>query len=561
MEALGSPGRRARDHPRPAREARARTASEVRHLEARPATSSRSPTSSTRSIPTSRGSRSCCRASTRTQTFDLDVVTAQSMENPVYYVQYAHARIASIGRQGRRARASTRRPIDDVDLAPLVARARARAAARARASIPRCVAEAAELRAPHRVTTWVRDFARALPRLLPRLPGAHRRRRAHPGAALAHRGVPDRPGQRAGDPRRARARRDGARSTTTTTTTTPDDAADAPFDLTLLPRRRGRRRRARRRRRASTSTALADEFGTPLFVYDEDDLRGRCREYVGAFGADARRLRGQGVPLHGDGAARRRRGPRTSTSRPAASCTSRCTAGFPPERDRVPRQQQVRRRARARAATPGVGRIVVDSFDELDRIEALVGDGAAAPRVLVRVTPGRRGAHARVHRDRHRRLEVRLHASSNGAARDAARARRRRATRCELRRASTATSGRRSSVLDSFARAVDDRGRARRRRSTRRPATPVDELNLGGGLGVPLPRRRPDAPTIARVRARRARRVRQGAARDAGLDRRAAARRSSRAARSRRRPASRSTASARSRRSPACAPTSRSTAG
>ena len=30
------------------------------------------------------------------QTFDLDVVTAQSMENPVYYVQYAHARIVSI---------------------------------------------------------------------------------------------------------------------------------------------------------------------------------------------------------------------------------------------------------------------------------------------------------------------------------------------------------------------------------------------------------------------------------------------------------------------------------
>ncbi|HEU5306367.1 MAG TPA: arginine--tRNA ligase, partial [Acidimicrobiia bacterium] len=34
-----------------------------------------------------------------TQTFDLDVVTAQSMENPVYYVQYAHARIASIERK------------------------------------------------------------------------------------------------------------------------------------------------------------------------------------------------------------------------------------------------------------------------------------------------------------------------------------------------------------------------------------------------------------------------------------------------------------------------------
>jgi hypothetical protein len=34
-----------------------------------------------------------------TQTFDLDLVTAQSMDNPVYYVQYAHARIASIGRR------------------------------------------------------------------------------------------------------------------------------------------------------------------------------------------------------------------------------------------------------------------------------------------------------------------------------------------------------------------------------------------------------------------------------------------------------------------------------
>ncbi len=32
------------------------------------------------------------------QTLDLDVVTAQSMDNPVYYVQYAHARIASIAR-------------------------------------------------------------------------------------------------------------------------------------------------------------------------------------------------------------------------------------------------------------------------------------------------------------------------------------------------------------------------------------------------------------------------------------------------------------------------------
>src|SRR6185312_7462175 len=52
------------------------------------------------------------------QTFDLDVVTQQSMENPVYYVQYAHARVASIGRKAAAA-GIARRPLADVDLAVL----------------------------------------------------------------------------------------------------------------------------------------------------------------------------------------------------------------------------------------------------------------------------------------------------------------------------------------------------------------------------------------------------------------------------------------------------------
>ena len=66
------------------------------------------------------------------QTFDLDIVTAQSMENPVYYVQYAHARIASIG---RKAAAAGCRVATDRDGRSRAARARARggAAARARA--------------------------------------------------------------------------------------------------------------------------------------------------------------------------------------------------------------------------------------------------------------------------------------------------------------------------------------------------------------------------------------------------------------------------------------------
>jgi arginyl-tRNA synthetase len=94
-----------------------------------------------------------------TQTFDLDLVTAQSMDNPVYYVQYAHARIASIGRRAAE-RGLTRLPILDVNLAPLT-HERELDLLRALSQYPDVIAEAAELRAPHRVATWVRDFAKS----------------------------------------------------------------------------------------------------------------------------------------------------------------------------------------------------------------------------------------------------------------------------------------------------------------------------------------------------------------------------------------------------------------
>ena len=93
-----------------------------------------------------------------TQTFDLDVVTSQSMENPVYYVQYAHARVASIARKaaeaGRHARAARRRWTSRCSCTSASSTCCARSP-----STPRCCAHAAELRAPHRVATWVRDFA------------------------------------------------------------------------------------------------------------------------------------------------------------------------------------------------------------------------------------------------------------------------------------------------------------------------------------------------------------------------------------------------------------------
>jgi arginyl-tRNA synthetase len=92
-----------------------------------------------------------------TQTFDVDLVTATTMDNPVYYVQYAHARIASIGRKAGE-RGVVRHPIGDVDLGPL-AHERELELMRQLAIYPEVLASAAEARAPHRVTTWVRELA------------------------------------------------------------------------------------------------------------------------------------------------------------------------------------------------------------------------------------------------------------------------------------------------------------------------------------------------------------------------------------------------------------------
>ena len=81
------------------------------------------------------------------------------MENPVYYVQYAHARIASIGRKAseRGRRRAARLPTSTCRCSCTNAKPSCSAPSRC---IPKRSREAAELRAPHRVTTWVRDFAK-----------------------------------------------------------------------------------------------------------------------------------------------------------------------------------------------------------------------------------------------------------------------------------------------------------------------------------------------------------------------------------------------------------------
>ena len=90
-------------------------------------------------------------------TLDLDLVKQQSRENPVYYVQYAHARIASIERV-RLERGVERPPLEDVDLGVLV-HPRELDLARCLDDLPGVVATAAADRAPHKVTTWARRLA------------------------------------------------------------------------------------------------------------------------------------------------------------------------------------------------------------------------------------------------------------------------------------------------------------------------------------------------------------------------------------------------------------------
>ena len=87
---------------------------------------------------------------------DLDLAVRESAENPVYYVQYAHARIASI--------------LDRAGAARVARRDRARSPRSSRCTPPsaRCcaacclpgeLAEAAERRAPHRVASYALELA------------------------------------------------------------------------------------------------------------------------------------------------------------------------------------------------------------------------------------------------------------------------------------------------------------------------------------------------------------------------------------------------------------------
>ena len=89
--------------------------------------------------------------------FDIELVKRQSMDNPVYYVQYGHARIASILRKAA-AQGVELRPIDEADLS-LLREEGELDLLRALAEVPAQIATAADLRAPYRLTHAAQDLA------------------------------------------------------------------------------------------------------------------------------------------------------------------------------------------------------------------------------------------------------------------------------------------------------------------------------------------------------------------------------------------------------------------
>jgi diaminopimelate decarboxylase len=131
---------------------------------------------------------------------------------------------------------------------------------------------------------------------------------------------------------------------------------------------------------------LASDYGTPLFVYDESHLRARCREAVAAWGdgvayaTKAFLCRAMATLAHEEGMC--------LDVATGGELHVALAAGVPPDR-LVLHGNDKSEAELARALAEGVGRIVVDSFDEIALLGRLTDEPSGRrPQVLVRVTPG-----------------------------------------------------------------------------------------------------------------------------------------------------------------------------
>lgn len=131
---------------------------------------------------------------------------------------------------------------------------------------------------------------------------------------------------------------------------------------------------------------MASQFNTPLFIYDESHLRARCREAVAAFGPDsviyatkAFLCKAMAKLAHEEGV--------LLDVATGGEFHVALSAGVPGSRCVMHGNNKSVDELRM-AITNNIRHIVVDSFDELDRLESLHAEGLPAPRVQLRITPG-----------------------------------------------------------------------------------------------------------------------------------------------------------------------------
>jgi diaminopimelate decarboxylase len=283
----------------------------------------------------------------------------------------------------------------------------------------------------------------------------------------------------------------------------------APIDLGLLPRS-AEIASGRLSIGGCDLEELADRFGTPLIVYDEGELRARCAEYRMCFGDDSVAYAGKAFLCVAMARLVHEEGLHLDVATGGELHTA-LKAGFPPARLVFHGNNKSDAELRY-ALEEHVGRIVIDSFDEMDRIERLVDEGLEVPNVLVRVTPGVEAhTHAYIETgtddskfgfgvDAGVALEAALRAAESGAMRLAG-------IHCHI--------GSQVWNLTSYARALHVVADVAAR-VAERVGTPVAELNIGGGLGIAY-HAGDAAPTIGEYAAS-VRQAFKDACTEAGLD-------------------------------------------